>query len=55
MLSAVKRDLELLESFNIVHLERWGKNIVPVLMKDLLIVPLINLKQKTMAEIKALA
>ena len=47
------RDLELLEKFHIVELEKKGKNIVPKVTKELLILPLVNIKPKKLAEIKA--
>lgn len=52
-LSAVMRNLELLEKFRIVELEKKGKNIVPIVTKELLILPLVNIKPKKLAEIKA--
>lgn len=55
MLSAVKRDLELLEEFHIVHLERKGKNVMPTLTKEILIVPLVDLSPRKLAEISAIA
>lgn len=55
MLSAVKRDLKLLEEFHIVHLEHNGKNVLPTLTKEILIVPLVDLSTKKPAEIKAIA
>ena len=54
-LSAVIRDLELLEKLHIVELEKKGKNIVPTVKKEILILPLVNLKAKTLLEIKAIA
>ena len=53
-LSAVMRDLELLEKFHIVELEKKGKNIVPKVTKELLILPLVNIKPKKLAEIKTI-
>lgn len=52
-LSAVIRDLELLERFHIVELEKKGKNVVPTVKKEILILPLVKLKAKTLPEIKA--
>lgn len=54
-LSAVIRDLELLESFHIVELQKQGKNIVPQVKKEILILPLVKLKAKTLQQIKATA
>jgi predicted transcriptional regulator len=54
-LSAVMRDLELLESLHIVSLEKKGKTIVPRVEKELLILPLVELRAKELAEIKAVA
>ncbi|MBN2066855.1 MAG: hypothetical protein JW744_00115 [Candidatus Diapherotrites archaeon] len=54
-LSAVARDLELLNRFHIIDLEKKGKNIVPMVSKDILILPLIKLKTRELAEIKAMA
>ena len=52
-LSAVIRDLKLLKKFHIVELEKKGKNIVPTVTKEILILPLVKLKTKALAEIKA--
>ncbi len=54
-LSAVMRDLILLEHFGIVELQKKGKNIVPTVEKEILILPLVKLKAKTLPEIKAVA
>jgi len=54
-LSAVMRDLKLLEQFHIVELQKKGKNIVPTVKKEILILPLIKLKARTLPEIKAVA
>ena len=54
-LSAVIRDLKLLEQFHIVELQKKGKNIVPTVKKEILILPLIKLKARTLPEIKAVA
>lgn len=55
-LSAVKRDLELLEGFNIVSLEKIEKDVVPTVSKKILILPLINIETKTLPELaKAIA
>ena|SRR3989344_7995680 len=54
-LSAVIRDLELLERFHLVELQKKGKNIVPTVKKEILILPLVRLKAKTLPEIKAIA
>ena len=54
-LSAVIRDLELLEHFHIVELQKKGKNIVPTVKKEILILPLVKLKARTLPEIKAVA
>jgi len=47
--------LELLEKSQIVELEKKGKNIIPKVIKEILVLPLINLKAKKLAEIKAVA
>jgi len=52
-LSAVMRDLELLEKFSIIELEKKGKNIVPRVEKEILILPLVKLEAKKLKEIKA--
>ncbi|HLD58042.1 MAG TPA: hypothetical protein VI977_00160 [archaeon] len=54
-LSAVIRDLELLEQFQIVELQKKGKNLVPTVKKEILILPLVKLKPKILSEIKATA
>lgn len=54
-LSAVIRDLELLQHFHIVELQKKGKNIVATVEKEILILPLVKLKAKTLPEIKAVA
>ncbi len=54
-LSAVIRDLKLLEKFHIVELEKKGKNIVPTVTKEILILPLVKLKTRALEEIKATA
>jgi len=54
-LSAVMRDLGLLEHFHIVALQKKGKNIVPKIEKEILIIPLVKLKAKTLPGIKAVA
>lgn len=54
-LSAVKRDLELLEKFHVVELEKKGKNVIPNVIKEIVILPLIKLKARELAEIKATA
>lgn len=54
-LSAVIRDLEVLNKFHIVGLEKKGKNIVATVTKEILILPLVKLKTRALAEIKATA
>ncbi len=54
-LSAVMRDLELLKKFHIVDLNKKGKNIVPTVTKEILILPLVKLKTRALDEIKATA
>ena len=54
-LSAVIRDLALLEKLHIIELEKKGKNIVPKVTKEILILPLVKIKPKRLAEIKAVA
>lgn len=54
-LSAVLRDLELLEKSHIVELEKKGKNIVPRVTKEILILPLVKFKPTKLSEIKATA
>ena len=48
------RDLELLQGFHVVELQKKGKNIVPHCSKELLVLPLVELKTKRLQEIKAL-
>ena len=45
-LSAVIRDLELLERNNVITLEKKGKNIIPIVSKEILILPLVKIKAK---------
>lgn len=52
MLSAVMRDLELLEALHIVTLEKKGKTVFPKVEKELLILPLIDLKAKGLSDMK---
>jgi len=54
-LSAVMRDLELLQKFSIVQLEKKGKNIRPKVTTEILILPLVKLEAKKLEEIKAMA
>ncbi len=54
-LSAIMRDLELLEKFSIIELGKKGKNIVPRVEKEILILPLVKLEAKKLKEIKAVA
>jgi len=53
-ISAVMRDLELLEKFMIVKLEKKGKNVKPRVIKSLLILPLVKLTPKSLEEISTL-
>ena len=52
-LSAVLRDLELLEKFRIVELEKKGKNIVPKITQKVLVIPLVKIEAKELAAITA--
>ena len=54
-LSAVMRDLELLQKFSVVQLEKKGKNIRPKVTTEILILPLVKLEAKKLEEIKAMA
>ncbi|MCR4368557.1 MAG: hypothetical protein NUV67_01480, partial [archaeon] len=50
-LSAVMRDLNLLQNFGIIKLEKKGKNVRPRVIKSILILPLVKLDTKTLGEI----
>lgn len=54
-LSAVMRDLGLLERFHIVGLNKTGKNVAPVLKKEILILPLVKLRAREISELRATA
>ncbi len=43
-LSAVIRDLELLEGLHMVELHKKGKNVVPTVTKEIIILPLVEFK-----------
>lgn len=45
-LSAVDRDLRILESFGVVELRKEGRVIKPLIKKELLVVPLIEFSAK---------
>lgn len=42
--SAVDRDLKILERYNIVRLERKGREVTPVVVKKAIVLPLISPK-----------
>ena len=54
-LSAVMRDLDLLEKFHVIELEKNGKNIKPTVKSEILVLPLIDIKAKKLQEIKTAA
>ncbi len=54
-LSAVMRDLELLENYGIVGLEKKGKNVRPIVTAELLVLPLVKFRPKKLGEIRATA
>ena len=54
-LSAVMRDLELLQKFSVVQLEKKGKNIRPKVTTGILILPLVKIEAKRLEEIKTIA
>ncbi|MBU2099802.1 hypothetical protein KKG83_01095 [Candidatus Micrarchaeota archaeon] len=54
-LSAVKRDLELLEKFNVVSLEKKGKNITARVIKEIIVLSLVKFRARQLTEIKASA
>ena len=54
-LTAVMRDLELLEKFGIVELEKIGKNIKPKVTTEIIVLPLMKIGAKKMQEIKTMA
>ncbi|MFH1751613.1 MAG: hypothetical protein ABH821_01595 [archaeon] len=54
-LSAVLRDLELMEKLNIVELQRKGRTVTPIVQKKVLILPLMKLKPRELKEIKTVA
>ena len=54
-LSAVLRDLEILQGFGIVEMRKEGKVVAPKVVKDILILPLIKIEPKKIGEIKAIA
>lgn len=53
-LSAVERDLKILEGFEIVKLEKTGKEVMPIIEKKALILPLYP-KTITIEQIEAAA
>ena len=53
--SAVLRDLKLLKGQGILELKKDGKNVIPRVAKNLVIIPAIELKPKTLDELKAKA
>ncbi|MCX6802800.1 MAG: hypothetical protein NT067_06855 [Candidatus Diapherotrites archaeon] len=48
-LTAVLRDLYLLEKFQIVKMEKKGKNIAPQIAKSVIVIPLAKIEAKEMA------
>jgi len=49
-LSAVNRDLKILEGIGAVELEKSGKKVKPTIDKKILIVPLISVEPQTIEE-----
>ena len=47
-LSAVMRDLGILKKYGIVELVKKGNNVTPLLAKEVLIIPLVELKTKNL-------
>ena len=54
-ISAVMRDLMLLEKFSIVKLEKKGKNVKPKVTTEILILPLVKIEAEKLQEIKTMA
>jgi predicted transcriptional regulator len=51
-LTAVERDLKILEKLRIVELEKIGRTVTPKVKKDLLILPLIPVKPFTLEDLE---
>ncbi len=51
-LTAVERDLKILEGFGIVKLEKEGKTVKPSVEKELLILPLVPLRPFTVKDLE---
>lgn len=51
-LTAVERDLKILEGFGVVKLEKEGKIVKPSVEKELLILPLVPLKPFTIKDLE---
>ena len=49
-LSAVNRDLKILEGLGVVKLEKTGKEVTPVIDKKVLIIPLVPLEPQTIEQ-----
>ncbi len=51
-LSAIDRDLKLLERLGIVTLKKEGKTVKPIVEKEILILPLIEFETKTIDKLE---
>ncbi|MDI6655608.1 MAG: HTH domain-containing protein [Candidatus Hydrothermarchaeota archaeon] len=51
-LTAVERDLKILEGFGVVKLEKEGKIVKPSVEKELLILPLVPIKPFTIKDLE---
>ncbi len=52
-LSAVSRDLSILEGLGVIKLEKKGRKVKPIIIKSILIFPLISIKPKTIEQYEA--
>ncbi|MBI5061270.1 MAG: hypothetical protein HZB67_03070 [Candidatus Aenigmarchaeota archaeon] len=49
-ISAVDRDLKLLEKYDIVRLERKGRTVKPIIIKEIMVLPLVNIEPRYLHE-----
>lgn len=54
-LSAIQRDVEILEKAGILELEKHGRKVKPSLKGEILILPLVELKSLKLEELKVAA
>lgn len=54
-LSAIQRDVEILEKVGILELEKQGRKVKPSLKGEILILPLVELKSLKLEELKVAA